>query len=614
MASVEFAHVYKRFNQVEVVHDINLTIHDKEFLVLVGPSGCGKSTCLQMIAGLEQSTEGEIKIGDREVTNLEPRERDIAMVLQNYALYPHMNVYDNMSFGLRLRGTPEPEVDQKVREAAEILGLTELLERKPKELSGGQRQRVALGRAIVRNPQVFLMDEPLSNLDAKLRVQMRAEIARLHQRVPTTVVYVTHDQTEAMTMGDRIAVLNGGKIQQIGTPAALYDRPANRFVAGFIGSPSMNFFEGVRVQQEGGTVWLRLSDGQRLRAPEGLTARQEGYDGKTIILGVRPEHLLDSQAHNGHQPHAAEQTVRMQVDVVEHLGTEVMAYGVMAGAQVAARLDGRARVRRGEQVTFVLDLARAHVFDPESEVCLTSLPPEASKEQVAAVAETRAETPVSLEEKAAARALQQKRTNRIRWAVFAAALLAIILVLNFIPTPPPEAPAAALADPTKGDTVDGIQCQKDVQTGYQVQAHLGILLNIQPDGTGDQKSIPDNVGRQAKGCTYWLTTSDTSGVIHIQAPSQKDYTLKQFFEVWGQQLSKDTVADCTPLVGSVVVYTYDPTQSHANDSTDPTKGWKLVASENIQQIALADHLDIAIFCGVTQGIQPAVPKYYFAQG
>ncbi len=239
MARVQFEHVYKRFNKVEVVHDINLDVKDKEFLVLVGPSGCGKSTVLRMVAGLEDASEGEIYIGDKMVNNVAPKDRDIAMVFQNYALYPHMSVFDNMAFGLKLRHFPKDQINQRVDEAADILGLQQFLKRKPKELSGGQRQRVALGRAIVREPQVFLMDEPLSNLDAKLRVQTRAEITRLHQRLQTTIIYVTHDQTEAMTMGSRIAVLNAGIIQQLGAPQELYDHPSNLFVAGFIGSPAM---------------------------------------------------------------------------------------------------------------------------------------------------------------------------------------------------------------------------------------------------------------------------------------------------------------------------------------------------------------------------------------
>src|SRR5713226_5810417 len=248
MARVQFEHVYKRFNKTEVVHDINLDIEDKEFLVLVGPSGCGKSTCLRMVAGLEDVTSGEISIGDRVVNGVDPKDRDIAMVFQNYALYPHMSVFDNMAFGLKLRHIPSPEIKKRVGDAAEILGLQKLLNRKPKELSGGQRQRVALGRALVRSAQVFLLDEPLSNLDAKLRVAMRAEISKIHQRVQTTFVYVTHDQTEAMTMGSRIAVLNAGIIQQLGPPQELYDHPTNLFVAGFIGSPAMNFFDQAHIE------------------------------------------------------------------------------------------------------------------------------------------------------------------------------------------------------------------------------------------------------------------------------------------------------------------------------------------------------------------------------
>src|SRR5690348_14440937 len=317
MARVQFENVYKRFGKVEIVHDINLDIRDQEFLVLVGPSGCGKSTCLRMIAGLEEATEGNVWIGDRIVNGLDPKDRDIAMVFQNYALYPHMNVYENMAFGLKLRGTDKGEIDRKVQVAAEILGLQNLLKRKPKELSGGQRQRVALGRAIVRDPKVFLMDEPLSNLDAKLRVQMRAEIARLHQRVQTTVVYVTHDQTEAMTMGDRIAVLNGGKIQQIGKPGDLYDHPANKFVAGFIGSPAMNFFEGAKLEQNGG-VWLRLSEGMALKVPEDVAVRAENYIGRTVTLGIRPEHLEEGQAAKRRhgQEDLSSLMVPVRVDVV----------------------------------------------------------------------------------------------------------------------------------------------------------------------------------------------------------------------------------------------------------------------------------------------------------
>jgi multiple sugar transport system ATP-binding protein len=381
MASVSFEHVYKRFNKVEVVHDINLKIRDKEFMVLVGPSGCGKTTCLRMIAGLEEATDGLVWIGDRVVNGLEPKDRDIAMVFQNYALYPHMNVFDNMAFGLKLRKVSKSEIQRRVNEAAEILGLQSYLQRKPKELSGGQRQRVALGRAIVRSPQVFLMDEPLSNLDAKLRVQMRAEIARLHQRVQTTFVYVTHDQTEAMTMGDRIAVLSAGKIQQVGAPRDLYDYPSNKFVAGFIGSPAMNFFEGAKVEQDNGSLWIRLKGGQMLRLPEELAMRLESYVGKDVILGVRPENLEDGGVVRQRKGASSEremagQMIGVKVDVVENLGNEQMLYGVVGGQQVVARVDVRVNVRPGDEVEMYVDMGRAHVFDAQDEHSITSRPPE----------------------------------------------------------------------------------------------------------------------------------------------------------------------------------------------------------------------------------------------
>ncbi len=380
MASVSFEHVFKRFNKVEVVHDITFKIRDQEFLVLVGPSGCGKSTCLRMIAGLEEATDGLIRIGDRVVNNLPPKDRDIAMVFQNYALYPHMNVYDNMAFGLKLRNTPKAEIAQRVQTAAEILGLQPLLKRKPKELSGGQRQRVALGRAIVRDPQVFLMDEPLSNLDAKLRVQMRAEIARLHQRVQTTFVYVTHDQTEAMTMGDRIAVLNAGVIQQLGAPGDLYDYPANKFVAGFIGSPAMNFFEGARLERKGG-VSLRLTENIALKVPEDVAVRAENYIGRTVTMGIRPEHLEEGRAARRRQGDGAvdelsSYLVPVRVDVVENLGNEQMLYGMLGDKQVLARVDARAAIRPGDDIELYFDMQRIHLFDPEDEHCITSRPPE----------------------------------------------------------------------------------------------------------------------------------------------------------------------------------------------------------------------------------------------
>src|SRR5579884_1277688 len=294
MARVQFEHIYKRFNKVEVVRDINIDIKDKEFMVFVGPSGCGKSTCLRMVAGLEEPSDGEIYIGDRMVNGVDPKDRDIAMVFQNYALYPHMSVFDNMAFGLKLRHFPKNEIKKRVEDAADILGLEQLLKRKPKELSGGQRQRVALGRAIVREAQVFLMDEPLSNLDAKLRVATRAEIIRLHQRISTTVIYVTHDQVEAMTMGDRIAVLNGGIIQQLGTPQELYDHPANLFVAGFIGTPAMNVFPNAKVTTDEGSTYIVLEGIGQVAVPPLYADRARAAAGKNLTFGVRPSHLEDA--------------------------------------------------------------------------------------------------------------------------------------------------------------------------------------------------------------------------------------------------------------------------------------------------------------------------------
>jgi multiple sugar transport system ATP-binding protein len=372
MASVQFEHVSKRFNRVDVVRDITLKALDQEFLVLVGPSGCGKTTCLRMVAGLEEATEGEIWIGERMVNQLAPKDRDIAMVFQNYALYPHMNVYDNIAFALHLRRSPKAEIRRRVGEAAEILGIGALLQRTPKELSGGQRQRVALGRAIVRSPRVFLMDEPLSNLDAKLRVQMRAEIARLHQQVQTTFIYVTHDQTEAMTMGDRIAVLHAGTIQQIGAPHDLYEHPANKFVAGFIGSPAMNFFPGVQVEQSDGSRWLRLKDGQALKVPPELAPGLNSYIGRSIVVGLRPEHLQESRSQPTDEAgqETAPQTLTMQVDVVEHLGNEQMLYGAVGGGQVVARIGPLSAIRPGRTIELTLDMRRIHFFDARDEVCI----------------------------------------------------------------------------------------------------------------------------------------------------------------------------------------------------------------------------------------------------
>src|SRR5215469_15179387 len=334
MARVQFEHVFKRFGKVEIVHDVSIDIKDKEFLVLVGPSGCGKSTCLRMIAGLEEPSEGEISIGDRVVNGVDPKDRDIAMVFQNYALYPHMSVFDNMAFGLKLRHFPKQEIKKRVEEAAGLLGLEQFLKRKPKELSGGQRQRVALGRAIVREAQVFLMDEPLSNLDAKLRVATRAEIIKLHQRVRTTFIYVTHDQTEAMTMGSRIAVLNAGFVQQLGSPQELYDHPANLFVAGFIGSPAMNFFQEAKVVAEGEAVKIVLEGIGQVQVPPLYEGPAREAAGKNLTFGIRPEHLSDASLLNGANVGSS---VEGTVEVVEHLGSELQVYVNTSGKTTIAR-------------------------------------------------------------------------------------------------------------------------------------------------------------------------------------------------------------------------------------------------------------------------------------
>ncbi|HLZ23220.1 MAG TPA: sn-glycerol-3-phosphate ABC transporter ATP-binding protein UgpC [Ktedonobacterales bacterium] len=395
MADVRFDHVSKRYGEnAFVIRDLNLEIHDHEFLVLVGPSGCGKSTALRMIAGLEEISEGDLYIGGVRVNDVAPKDRDIAMVFQNYALYPHMNVFDNMAFSLKLRGTPKAEIETQVHKAADMLGIGDYLMRKPKALSGGQRQRVALGRALVRDPKVFLLDEPLSNLDAKLRVQTRTEISRLHQATQTTFVYVTHDQVEAMTMGDRIAVLNAGIIQQLGTPQDLYDTPANLFVAGFIGSPAMDFFEGRLVKDEGGAsvVIGSGSEAYTLRLTGGAAEQLSGQatkDGRPVVMGIRPEHFSMADAESN----AAGNTISGVVDVVEHLGNEQLIYVRLPGAVVpetvkaakeqapdtdsgggaavavaapdsTARLSPSVRVSPGEQVTLAVDTSKVHLFDP----------------------------------------------------------------------------------------------------------------------------------------------------------------------------------------------------------------------------------------------------------
>ncbi len=349
MAQVSVRSVVKSYEGAPpAVRGIDLEIADHEFVVLVGPSGCGKSTTLRMIAGLEEISAGEIHIGGRCVNEVAPRDRDIAMVFQNYALYPHMTVFDNMAFGLKLRHVARAEIKARVEQAAAMLDITPLLQRKPKALSGGQRQRVAMGRAIVRQPQVFLFDEPLSNLDAKLRVQMRTEIKRVHQLVPTTTIYVTHDQIEAMTLADRVVVMNGGIIEQIGPPQELYHRPRTRFVAGFIGSPAMNFLAADRV--EGG---VRLADGQTLPLAPGRQGPA------SVLLGIRPEHLTENA-----RPGTAPLTVR--VDVVEPMGMETLVHFALGGAPAIARVDPATQAMPGQPLTLAADLAQLHLIDPET--------------------------------------------------------------------------------------------------------------------------------------------------------------------------------------------------------------------------------------------------------
>ena len=362
MSSVSYKHVMKQYGDVTVIKDLNIEIEDKEFVVFVGPSGCGKSTSLRMLAGLEEISGGEIWIGDRKVNDVPPKDRDIAMVFQSYALYPHMTVYDNMAFGLKLRKTPKAEIEKRVNEAAAILGLEEYLDRKPKALSGGQRQRVAVGRAIVREPSVFLMDEPLSNLDAKLRVTARAEISKLHQRLQTTFVYVTHDQVEAMTMGDRIAVLNFGDLMQIDSPRNLYEKPDNMFVAGFIGSPSMNFFDATLVAEEGK---LYVDTGSfRVHVPADRNKAYEPYIGKKVTFGMRPEHV---HASNFAPPSIDASPIEGTVDVIELLGHELHLYISSGGANFVATVDTRLSPAIGSKVDLVMDMNNMHIFDKNTE-------------------------------------------------------------------------------------------------------------------------------------------------------------------------------------------------------------------------------------------------------
>lgn len=366
MSSVTFEHVYKRFGDVVAVNDLSIEVEDKEFLVFVGPSGCGKTTSLRLLAGLEEISDGQILIGDRIVNDVPPKDRDIAMVFQSYALYPHMSVYDNMAFGLKLRKTPKSQIDERVKVAAGLLGIEQLLDRKPKQLSGGQRQRVAVGRAIVREPAVFLFDEPLSNLDAKLRVETRANISKLHKRLATTFIYVTHDQVEAMTMASRIAVMKDGILQQIDSPQDLYDNPANVFVGGFIGSPSMNFFDATLVESDGK---LEINTGGfRLEVPPEKAKEWRAHAGKPVIFGIRPE---DIHAKQFAPPNILESDMDAKVDVTELMGNEIFLYLMSKDKkQFIARVDPRVRVSNDDQIDLAVNMANAHIFDPKTETSL----------------------------------------------------------------------------------------------------------------------------------------------------------------------------------------------------------------------------------------------------
>jgi multiple sugar transport system ATP-binding protein len=365
MAEVALRNVGKRYDDVVAVSNVNLDIPNHEFVVLVGPSGCGKSTTLRMIAGLEEITDGEISIGGEVVNDLPPKDRDIAMVFQNYALYPHMTVAENMSFGLKLRKFPKAEIKSRVDNAARILDITELLARRPKQLSGGQRQRVAMGRAIVRNPKVFLFDEPLSNLDAKLRVQMRTEIKRVHQKVKTTTVYVTHDQVEAMTLADRVVVMNGGRIEQIGTPNDLYHHPKTRFVAGFIGSPAMNLVRA-KLESNGSGLKIRLSDKLSFEVPESRAARYRGHTDNDLLFGLRPEHITETRGREN----GAGQEFSITLDVVEPMGMETVVFFTVDGTEVCGRVEPSAAKRSGEPMTLRANLDHMHLIDPATNLVL----------------------------------------------------------------------------------------------------------------------------------------------------------------------------------------------------------------------------------------------------
>ncbi len=381
MASLSLRNIGKRYpGGVTAVSDFNLEIKDKEFIILVGPSGCGKSTTLRMIAGLEEITDGELYIGDKLVNDVAPKDRDIAMVFQNYALYPHMTVFGNMAFGLKLRKMPKEEIKRRVEEAGRILDIAHLLDRKPKALSGGQRQRVALGRAIVRDPAVFLLDEPLSNLDAKLRAQMRTELSKLHQKLGTTFIYVTHDQTEAMTMADRIVVMKDGYIQQVDTPQHLYDLPCNSFVAGFIGSPQMNFVDSMLKKAADGTFYIEFGseDTKRskgvkfqLKLPASKNAKDclEAYVDKEIIMGIRPEHIHDEEMY---MTTMTDGIVKAKVEVTELMGAETYLYLNCEGHNLTARVDPASTARAGDEIEVTIDVTKIHLFDKETEKTITN--------------------------------------------------------------------------------------------------------------------------------------------------------------------------------------------------------------------------------------------------
>ncbi len=370
MASLSLKNITKVYpNGFVAVKEFNLEVADKEFIIFVGPSGCGKSTTLRMIAGLEEISSGELWIGDKLMNDVEPKDRDIAMVFQNYALYPHMSVYDNMAFGLKLRKTPKDQIDKLVHEAAKILDIEHLLDRKPKALSGGQRQRVAMGRAIVRDPKVFLMDEPLSNLDAKLRVQMRIEISKLHQRLESTIIYVTHDQTEAMTLGTRIVVMKDGLIQQVDSPQNLYDKPQNLFVAQFIGSPQMNTIDA-EVDKVGSDVVLSFG-GNTIKLPEAKAKKlvDGGYLGKTVVLGIRPEDVHDEEMFISQSP---DSVIEATIRVYELLGAEVYLYFDIEQYNWTARVNPRTTARPGDTIKMALDLTKVHVYDKDTQQVVTN--------------------------------------------------------------------------------------------------------------------------------------------------------------------------------------------------------------------------------------------------